>query len=175
MIIHNKPGTETILIRKVTRADLPALEWDGEYLHFRNLFRDAYQRARKGDSVLWVAEISKIAIIGQVFVQLIGSRPELADGKRRAYIYSVRVRLPYRGMGIGTQMMHTVELDLLQRGFSLIALNVAKNNPKARSFYEQRGYQVIADEPGNWSYIDHRGKRCYVHEPAWRMEKALCR
>jgi len=162
-----------LVIRTIIFDDLPDLEWGSEYIHFRRLFENAYQNQNKGNAVLWVAEINGAGIIGQAFVQLIGSRPELADGNQRAYIYSVRVKSPYRNLGIGNQIMDTAEKNLVQRGFSYSMLNVGKDNPNARRFYERLGYVTIADEHGNWSYLDHRGKRHHVHEPAWRMQKKL--
>jgi len=83
------------------------------------------------------------------------------------------VRPEFRGEGIGTTLMETAEEDLRQRGFQLVSLNVARNNQDARRLYERLGYQVVAPEPGIWSYIDHRGRRRQVEEPAWRMEKEL--
>ena len=163
----------TLTIRKITYEDLPDLEWGGEYTHFRRMFLNAYQNQSKGNATLWAAEVTGAGIIGQAFVQLIGSRPELADGHLRAYIYSVRVRLPYRDLGIGNQIMETAEENLIQRGFSYSMLNVGKDNPNARRFYQRLGYTVIGDEAGDWSYLDHRGKRRHVHEPAWRMQKKL--
>ena len=171
----NHKLVDALIIRNLKRADLPVLEWDGEYVHFRRLYKDAYQRYIEGDSVLWVVEAPEIGLIGQAFVQLITARRELADGFQRAYIYSVRVRIPYRGLGIGTKMMATVENDLMRRGFAIATLNVAKDNPLGRKFYERLGYVSVAEEPGKWSYLDHQGKRRHVHEPAWRMEKPLNR
>jgi ribosomal protein S18 acetylase RimI-like enzyme len=137
------------------------------------MFSDAYQNQRKGNSVLWVAELPEVGLVGQAFVQLISTRMELADGHLRAYIYSVRVKTQYRNLGIGKKIMDHAEEDLRQRGFSYATLNVGKDNPKARRFYERLGYAPIADEPGSWSYLDHKGKRRYINEPAWRMQKML--
>lgn len=164
---------DTLRIRTLTAEDLPDLEWGGEYTHFRRLYASAYRQQTKGAAILWVAELAQTGIIGQAFVQLLGSRPELADGVMRAYIYSVRVRAPYRNLGIGSQVMQIAEEDIFQRGFSFATLNVGKHNLAARRLYENRGYEVVADEPGNWSYRDHRGRRRSVHEPAWRMQKQL--
>ena len=166
-------NTDLLSIRTVTIDDLPALEWGGEYTHFRRLYASAFQRQSKGLSVLWVAEIPAVGLIGQAFVQLKGSRPELADGFLRGYIYSVRVRTAYRNQGFGSKIMLKAEDDLRQRGFSFATLNVEKRNPDARRLYERLGYAVVAQEPGVWSYIDHRGRRQHVHEPAWRMQKKL--
>ena len=77
----------------------PSLEWDGEYAHFRRVYQDAFNRSQRGLSVLWVAELPGSGVIGQVFIQLICDRPELADGTNRAYLYSFRVRPEYRSAG----------------------------------------------------------------------------
>jgi ribosomal protein S18 acetylase RimI-like enzyme len=163
----------TLQIRKLTYEDLPALEWDGEFTHFRRLYAKAYQQQTKGKAILWVGEIPVTGIIAQAFVQLIGSRPELADGFLKAYIYSVRVRTPYQNLGIGSRLMKAAEEDLIERGFSFATLNVGKHNLDARRLYESLGYEVVANEPGIWSYLDHRGIRHSVNEPAWRMQKQL--
>jgi hypothetical protein len=54
-----------------------------------------------------------------------------------------------------------------------VTLNVGLNNLDARRFYDRLDYIVVDSEPGNWSYIDEKGKRRDVHEPAWRMIKDL--
>lgn len=174
-----KPKTaslvERIKIRNLRRGDLPALEWEGEYIHFRRIFQSAFRSANEGASVLWIAELPGSGLVGQLFVQLYSSRPELADGNLRAYIYGFRIRPAYRGQGIGTRMMETAEEDLSRRGFSCVTLNVARDNPDARRLYERLGYRVVADEPGIWSYFDHEGIQHHVNEPSWRMEKPLRR
>jgi ribosomal protein S18 acetylase RimI-like enzyme len=170
----SEPGWRTRLqVRQVKQYDLPALEWEGEYRHFRRLYHDIYQNACQGKAVLWVADLDQAGVVGQVFVQLDSARKELADGNVRAYIYGFRVRPLYRNLGIGGQMLQTLENDLKARTFRMATLNVARQNPEARRFYERYGYQVVADEPGRWSYLDDMGKRQEVHEPAWRMEKVL--
>jgi hypothetical protein len=32
---------------------------------------------------------------------------------------------------------------------------------------------VVGSDPGYWSYIDDKGRRIDMHEPAWRMVKTL--
>jgi ribosomal protein S18 acetylase RimI-like enzyme len=169
-----EPGWRSRLqVRQVKQHDLPALEWEGEYRHFRRLYSDIYHSACQGKAVLWVADLDLTGLVGQVFVQLDSARKELADGRLRAYIYGFRVRPLYRNLGIGGQILETVERDLEERSFRLATLNVARQNQDARRFYERYGYRVVADEPGRWSYLDDTGNRQEVHEPAWRMEKNL--
>lgn len=174
-MIHEKAPAwlAQLKIRYLTQTDLPDLEWDGQYTHFRRLYTEIYQSSLKGKAVLWVAELKDKGIIGQLFVQLTSSRPELADGNRRAYIYGFRVKTPFRSFGIGTRMLHAAETDLARRGFKWVTLNVGRDNPLAHHLYERQGYILVGEEPGIWSYQDDLGNRHEVHEPAYRMEKKL--
>jgi ribosomal protein S18 acetylase RimI-like enzyme len=163
-----------VMIRTAIESDLAAMEWDGEYAHFRRLYQEIYRSARRGDALLWVAELpGEHNLIGQLFVQLRSARPELADGVKRAYIYGFRIKPAYRGQGVGTEMLTVAEHDLYQRGFRRVVLNVNRDNPDARRLYERNEYRVTAAEAGYWSYLDQFGKRQEVNEPAWRMEKEL--
>jgi ribosomal protein S18 acetylase RimI-like enzyme len=167
------PKISSIIIRQIKKGDLPDLEWDGEYIHFRRLYAEIYQSSTSGKALLWGAFYPGEGLVGQLFIQLTSARSELADGKQRAYIYGFRIKSAFRGYGIGTFMLRFVERDLIMRGFHLVTLNVSLDNPGARRLYERNGYHVVANEPGNWSYLDHLGRRRNVHEPAWRMEKSL--
>ena len=162
-----------VAIRPLLETELPGLEWDGEFTHFRRLYAEIYQSTRSGKALIWVAELEGVGLIGQLFVQLSSARTELADGKQRAYIYGFRIKPDYRSQGVGTHMLSIVEADLAVRKYDFVTLNVGQDNPRARRLYEQLGYKVIAEDPGRWSYIDHQGRRREVHEPAWRMEKKL--
>jgi len=162
-----------IQIRLASRQDLPALEWDGEYVRFRRLYADVYHLTQKGEALMWIADSSTDGLIGQLFVSLKSSRADLSDGRNRAYVYAFRVKPAFRGQGIGTRMMTVVEADLRRRGYLCVTLNVAQENADARRLYERLGYQVVGADPGRWSYIDQNGLRREMHEPAWRMEKAL--
>ncbi|HEY9076833.1 MAG TPA: GNAT family N-acetyltransferase [Anaerolineaceae bacterium] len=167
------PPIPNLIVRRVRLEDLPLLEWEGEYIHFRKTYQEAFQRQQRGLSVLWLAEIPGIGVIGQVFIQLNCDRPELADGHSRAYLYAFRVREAYRSRGVGSHMLAVLEQDLRQRGFQWLTLNVARINERARMLYEKRGFRVVAPEAGIWSYEDHLGVWHTVEEPAWRMEKSL--
>lgn len=162
-----------LCVRHVEKEDLPVLEWEGEFAHFRPLYRDTYRGAERGEALMWLAELPPKILLGQVFVSLNSNRPELADGISRAYVYGFRVRPQYRRLGVGSHIMDVVEADLIERGYQRVTLNVARDNPAARQLYERLGYRITAAEPGNWYYIDEKGVRHDVHEPAWRMEKII--
>jgi ribosomal protein S18 acetylase RimI-like enzyme len=160
-------------VRLAGREDLIALEWEGEYTHFRKVYEEAFVRMQSGLTLIWVLDLPGTGIIGQAFIQLHCGRPELADGLDRAYMYAFRVRPQYRSLGLGSMLLEYIERYLISRHFSFMTLNVAKDNPRAQKLYLKHGYRVVAHEPGDWSYLDDRGVIQYVHEPAWRMEKKL--
>lgn len=171
--VHSEYTLDNIRVRKLTKEDLPALEWDGEYTHFRNVYKGVYQRTQIGTAAAWVAESPLDGIIGQLFLQIDCDRPELANGWNRAYLYSFRIKPAYRNLGLGTKMLAVLEDYLIARHYTRLTLNVARDNPDAIRLYKKLGFQIVAEEPGIWSYIDHMGKLCTVEEPSWRMEKHL--
>ncbi len=162
-----------VLIRHAEKTDLVEMEWEGEFARLRNVYAEVYDRMQKGLSIMWVAELPAWGILGQVFVQLLSKQAEMADGKQRAYVHSFRVRSEFQDAGLGRVLMDQVEADLKLRGFTEVCLNVAKDNPKARSIYEHFGYQVINKDPGIWWYYDHNNELQHVNEPSWRMLKEL--
>ncbi len=170
----SKPAwQDEVVIRHLRQADLPELEWDGEYTRFRKLYESAFERSRMGQSVLWVAERQGHGVIGQLFLQLDSDITELADGTTRAYLYAFRIRPEYRSEGLGSFMMELAETDLLSHGFKVITLNVTRENHDAIRLYERRGYRITGPDAGQWSYPDHEGIWQTVNEPSWRMEKRL--
>jgi ribosomal protein S18 acetylase RimI-like enzyme len=164
---------EDVVIRPARKSDLPALEWDGEFRHFRSVYANAYERMVNGTCMIWIAELPMTGLIGQVFLQLVSDRPELSDGWQRAYLYSFRIKPQYRNNGLGTSMVEVVESFLRVRQFSRVTLNVAKDNLSAIRLYKRLNYQIVAEEPGIWSYPDDEGKWHTIVEPSWRMEKLL--
>ena len=70
------PWLDRIVIRYLVKADLPALEWNGEYRHFRRLYQDVYQNYSLGRAVMWVADLPGVELVGQLFIQLASSLPE---------------------------------------------------------------------------------------------------
>lgn len=165
--------TTHLQIRLAVADDLPELEWGGELSHYRRIYAEAYRLMQSGDVLMWVATLPGVRIVGQLFVHMYHTSSADEDDYPHAYIYGFRVRPQFRGQGIGTQLLLKAENDLIQRGFRRISLNVARDNQAARRLYERFGYQVVGAEPGIWSYIDEKGIRQHVNEPAWRMQKSI--
>jgi ribosomal protein S18 acetylase RimI-like enzyme len=157
-------------IRPAAEADLPALEWDGEYRRFRRLYRAAFEEAARGERALLVVE-SQGEVVGQIFVQLGGAfaGQPLSSG----YLYAFRVRPEYRNQGLGTALVAEAEDYLRGRGFTQVVIAVAKDNASALRLYERLGYTRFGEDPGEWSYVDDRGRIQDVVEPAYLLGKPL--
>lgn len=161
-----------VRIRPARESDLPALEWDGVYRHYRRVYRQTFDDVRKGRRLMLLAEADQ-AVIGQVFVHLQEGSDWLGAGGKRGYIYAFRVKPEWRRRGIGQQLMAAAEAELLRRGFVKAVIAVAQNNPDARRLYERLGYSLYAEDAGIWHYLDADGVQRRVEEPSWLMEKRL--
>jgi ribosomal protein S18 acetylase RimI-like enzyme len=164
---------DKIVYRLVKSSDLPQLEWNGEFSHFRNVFKNAFEKSLTGKSKLWVVEILQVGLVGQAFVQLISSRLDLANGVDRAYIYAFRFKENYRNIGLGSSLLKIIESDLVNNNYKEATLNVARENIRAIHFYQKHGFKIVAEESGEWSYRDHNNELRTVVEPAWKMVKYL--
>lgn len=163
-----------VRIRHALKADLPSLEWEGEYSRYRKVYAGVFQKAMRGEAVMWVADSSSVGLIGQALVQLRTSGMlELAEGTRRAYVHSFRVREAFRRAGLGKRLMKIVEDDLRDRNFSEITLNAQRENLDALRLYRNLGYSVVRKDPGIWFYHDENDVLQEVEEPGWRLLKIL--
>jgi ribosomal protein S18 acetylase RimI-like enzyme len=157
-------------IRDATEKDLPAMEWEGEYSHFRLVYRRAMRDANKGRQTLLVADLNS-NIVGQIFVLYNTVNADPRSIPCTGYLYSFRVKPEFRNLGIGSALIEKAEENLLERAFRRVLIGVAKVNHDARRLYERHGYQIIADDPGEWSYIDHTNQVQNIIEPTFIMEK----
>ena len=162
----------SFIIRSAKPNDLPALEWEGEYRRFRRLYQRAMNEARRGRRILLVADMDG-KLIGQIFVQL---HTVAADPKRipkTAYLYSFRVRPEFRNLGIGSSLVSNAEKELRKKAFQRALIGVAKDNPGAMRLYQRLGYEILTEDPGEWSFVDHNNRVQNITEPTFIMEKFL--
>lgn len=80
-----------------------------------------------------------------------------------ARLYSLAVDSNARGLGLGSTLLAACEDAALQRGCTLLRLEVRKDNSAAQRLYESRGFRLFATRPGY--YEDG--------EDALRFERAL--
>ena len=161
-----------VLFRPAEKADLPKLEWYGQYTHFRRVFQRAYEDQLAGRRLMLVAEINGWPI-GQIFLQLETLDEPLIGGGKRGYLYSLRVMDHLQGRGIGTALVQEAESLLISRGYASVSIAAAKDNPGARRLYERLGFHVFMEDSGRWQYTDHEGRIRNVVEPCWVLEKRL--
>ncbi|NSW53141.1 MAG: GNAT family N-acetyltransferase [Anaerolineae bacterium] len=162
-----------LVIRTAQEHDLPLLRGESDEPYLQFLFQTAYAAMQRGEQVMWVADLPGNGIVGQVFVQFQSVRPTLANGVDRAYFYSFHVVPEYRGKGVGTRLLQTVESDLQSRGYALVTLTVDKQNERARLLYERNGYHVVGEEVVNVNSEKVNCRWVRIEETAWRMEKRI--
>ncbi|HKY84830.1 MAG TPA: GNAT family N-acetyltransferase [Anaerolineales bacterium] len=160
------------VIRMGGMADLPALEWDGEYLRYRAVYRSALEAAERGERALLVAEVDG-EVVGQIFIHFVSPWPIPGSFAPTGYLYAFRVRPEQRGRGIGQALLREAENLLEAAGAGHAVIAVARDNPEARKLYDRRGYSWLADDPGHWTYVDAHGATRHVHEPAHLLVKTL--
>lgn len=119
---------------------------------------------------MFVAEVQG-RVVGQIFVQLGGAFPgqPLASG----YLYAFRVRPEFRNLGLGRGLVAAAEDYLHRQGFTQVVIAAAKDNAPALRLYERLGYERFGEDPGEWSYVDDRGKIQDIVEPAYLLAKPL--
>ena len=160
------------VIRPGVMADLPALEWEGEYLRYRAVYRAALEAAERGERALLVADVDG-QVVGQIFIHFVCPWPIPGSFAPAGYLYAFRVRPEHRGRGLGRALLQQAENLLEAAGAAHAVIAVARNNPEARRLYERRGYSWLADDPGRWTYVDERGETKHVYEPAHLLVKSL--
>ncbi|OGO16039.1 MAG: hypothetical protein A2Z14_03570 [Chloroflexi bacterium RBG_16_48_8] len=167
---EDKADLVTVKIREATEKDLPSLEWGGEFSRFRLVYRRAMKEAKRGRQALLVADCNR-NIVGQIFVLFSTVHADPRPVPYTGYLYSFRVKSEFRNRGIGRSLIERAEEILLERAFRRVLIGVVKENLDARRLYERYGYQVIAEDPGEWSFIDHENQIQRVVEPTYIMEK----
>ena len=88
---------------------------------------------------------------GEAFVALVGDEVvgfvTITMGfLRGGYIRRLAVKKEYRGQGIGAQIMTFIEKHI-SASYSNVFLCVSASNPRARSFYQKLGYQIVGELP----------------------------
>lgn len=161
-----------ITIRPACAADLPLLEWGGEFWHYREKFGEAYADQLAGRRLLLVADLNGYPV-GRIALVFSGGNPLYANGRTRAYLYSLQVISFLQGLGIGSHLLDAAENELRERGFRHAIIAAALDNEGAQRLYQRRGYVRYAEDPGRWSYTDPDGIIHQVEEPCWLMRKSL--
>lgn len=98
---------------------------------------------------------------------------EAEEGEFREYypdmavVYSLFVNPNMRNMGVGNDLMNTIESAAKKAGKTGIILGVIEDNSKARSMYEKRGYQYkqikgASTIESHWDVTNSDGESMHV-------------
>jgi len=73
----------------------------------------------------------------------------LADrGNNELRVADIHIEEPYRRLGYGTAAMNVAHEFAINKGFSLMSLNVFDENVYAKKMYKQLGYEVVEESNG---------------------------
>jgi ribosomal protein S18 acetylase RimI-like enzyme len=156
------------IIRHAQATDVRLLEWHGG-IDLRSFYEACWQAHQSGDSTLLVADLNGFPI-GQVVIIWAGkaSHPHFPD------LQSLRVHSAFRGMGVGSKLLHAAEVQVASRGFSQAGLSVGLDNPHAQRLYQRLGYHptgAVYDD--HWSYVDASGREIPQVERVMDLVKEL--
>lgn len=163
--------TVMIIARPAEHYDKRKLEWYGSHASLREHIERSYAGMRNGTHYMLVADLNNYPV-GLVCLQYRANDPQLADGHSRGYLYAFRVMSNLQSMGIGSLLLDTAEKHLLDRGMSVITLQVAKDNIRAQQLYTRRGYRSFASKLNIWQHT-YKGNPKEIRESCWAMEKTL--
>lgn len=153
-----------VTVRRALRRDLPALLELESLFPGDRLSRSSLMRLLLRESAdVWVAEVAEAAdqvASGQVAGDAIVLYRKGFDAAR---LYSMVVRPEWRGRGVASALLGAAEQRALQRGLSVMRLEVREDNRGAIAFYAKAGYRETGRSPDY--YEDSAG--------ALRMSKPL--
>ena len=169
----NENWLDTVTIRLMKEADLPALEWDGEYQRYRRIYREIYRNSQKGISIPFVAETPTEGIIGQVFLTKKDPNRNYVTQSQYFFLSSFRIKPGFRDHGLGSLMLNECEKQVRLHHLRDIYLNCDRKNNRARWFYQEHGFHVVRVDEGTWSYVNDEGFVVTEEQNAYLMKKTL--
>ncbi len=131
-----------LMIRDLTREDLPSCAWSGSATHLASVAR-ALERADRG-------EVDYLAVCppSNLPVAIGGIDYTLNHGAGTLWQLAVLGEL--QSCGIGTLLIEAAEERIRGRGLHRAELGVEENNPRARALYERLGYRAYGRKPEAW-------------------------
>jgi ribosomal protein S18 acetylase RimI-like enzyme len=141
-----------VTIRPCRSSDLGALEWHGQFRAHRPLIADAWERHRRGEAVMLVADVAGFPI-GQVWLDLD------ALGASALYLWALRVTASMRGLGIGSSLLDAAERIAARSGRVAVELECEHDNTHALGFYRKRGYRATGRRTDRWVLRKRVGRR----------------
>ncbi len=155
------------IVRLACAADLPALEWFGEFAPQREIIAQAWRMQADGQGAMLVADVNGFPA-GQAWIDYARRRRQ-----GRAVVWAVRVFAPLRGCGLGSALMLAAEAAAAARGVRTMELAVDRDNAGVLAFYERLGYRGCGTEQGQYRYRTPDGDHVTVPVDQWLLRKEL--
>jgi ribosomal protein S18 acetylase RimI-like enzyme len=156
-----------IVIRPCRAEDLPTLEWFGLFEPHRQIIRETFDRHRRGEVVMLVADVNGVPS-GQAWID---ARREGAGPA--GVLWAVRVFPCLQNCGIGSRLIAAAEHVLRAHDCHFVEVQVEKDNPAARRLYERLGYQVFGERREDYHFTTPDGSRATLPLDQWVLQKAL--
>ena len=109
----------------------------------------------------------------QVFLSQ--KEPNANYGIRTRYYFlsSFRIKPDFRYHGLGSLLLKECEKQVRLHRIRDIYLNCARNNDRARWFYQEHGFKVVRIDEGTWTFVNDEGFVVSEPQNAYLMRKAL--
>jgi ribosomal protein S18 acetylase RimI-like enzyme len=138
-----------LMIRDLTREDLPACAWAGPATHLAAIAA-ALDRAERGE-VEYLAACPRSGLPVGLGVIDCTRRPGVG------MLWMLEVHPAMQSRGIGTLLIGGAEQRISDRGLDRAELAVEESNPRARALYERLGYLAYGSEPDSWDAVAEDG------------------
>ena len=101
-------------------------------------------RRNYADSIAMLNDPVREVYVGVVEDEIVGFMILRMDGAFVGYIQTVAVMPPWRGRGIGTELIQYAEARIF-RETPNVFINASSFNPGAQRLYERLGYEVVGE------------------------------
>jgi len=143
-----------ITVRKASPLDLEDLySIEVECFH-----EDAFPKSYIKQLVEEPWFITLVALVDDKVAGFITGAIEIFKGKLSGHIFSIDVKPEYRGMGVGSRLLETIEDELRKSGVEVCYLEVYVNNTAAINLYLKHNYRFL-ERLRNYYGIERDGIR----------------
>jgi ribosomal protein S18 acetylase RimI-like enzyme len=156
-----------VQIRACVEADLPALEWFGEFRAHRAIIREAFAAQERGEGMMLLADAGGFPV-GQAWIDFKGGTTESA-----AFLWALRVIPWMQRRGLAARLLAAVEELARQRGFASVESSVEIENAAAQAFHEAQGFRVVGERLDDDTFTTPDGETVRMCQPRRVLRKTL--
>lgn len=125
-------------IRKGNIIDFEKLNWFWTE-KYKTTLEKYIIRINKGIHEFWVVEYEN-SLIGELHIAWNSEDKEEADGIKRAYVFSYRIKSDYQGKRLGSKLMKKVLERIVENNFIEATIGVDSNELDLKRMYNHWGF-----------------------------------